>query len=102
MLLALVFLCWLALRSLNRQSGAAREYPYIKSGMLLTKGEKVFYDSLLVSLPPSCVIAIKVRLGDLISVKKGLSKKEALIARSKIQQKHIDFVLCRRDSMEVV
>lgn len=93
---------WFFIGVFGRQSNRPREYPYVKAGALLTKAEKLFYEALVIALPPGCVIAIKVRFGDIVNVKKGLDKKGALIARSKIQQKHIDFVLCRRDSMTVV
>lgn len=98
----LLILGWFVIGVFSRQTKSPKDYPYIKAGPLLTHAEKIFYETLVLSLPPGCVIALKVRLGDLINVKKGLDKKSALIARSKIQQKHIDFVLCRRDSMAVV
>lgn len=100
--LAVLVIGWFFIGVFGRQTNKPREYPYVKAGALLTKAEKIFYEALVIALPPGCVIAIKVRFGDIVNVKKGLDKKGALIARSKIQQKHIDFVLCRRESMAVV
>lgn len=99
---AVLVIGWFFIGVFGRKDNKPREYPYIKAGALLTKAEKLFYEALVTALPPGCVIAIKVRFGDIVNVRKGLDKKGALIARSKIQQKHIDFVLCRRETMAVV
>jgi very-short-patch-repair endonuclease len=43
----------------------------------------------------------KVRLGDLVKPAKGLSQSRRTSIRNRLQQKHIDFVLCRPDTLAV-
>lgn len=44
----------------------------------------------------------KVRLGDLVKPVKGLSKSQWQTAHNKINQKHVDFVICTAADMAVV
>lgn len=76
-------------------------YPYVAAGPLLTAAEKNFYDSLKKVIPVGYVVSFKVRMGDVLSAKKGLDKKTGMIMRAKIQQKHFDFVLCEESTMKV-
>lgn len=46
------------------------------------------------------MVCPKIRLGDLLTVKKGTEKRQSYY--NKIQSKHIDFVLCDAQTMAVV
>ena len=76
--------------------------PYEKVGPLLTQAELNFYQVLKQVVPKGYFVAPKVRIGDVLTVKRGLDRKKALISRSKIQQKHFDFVICQEPEMQPV
>ena len=82
-------------------SARSSSYPYEAAGPLLTAAERFFYSTLEQVIPSGYVVTFKVRIGDVLKVRKGLEKKQALIMRGKIQQKHFDFVVCRKDDMSV-
>jgi len=46
-------------------------------------------------------ILSKIRMADLIDIKKGLSRKEYAIAFSKIKSKHIDFILADPSNLAI-
>lgn len=78
------------------------EYPYERAGPLLTPAEHNFYKVLGKALPSGYIVTFKVRIGDVLKVRKGIDKKRAFVMRGKVQQKHFDFVICRLDDMRVV
>lgn len=72
-------------------------YPYEKKKYLLTLAEKNFYSVLSLALKDTnYYICPKVRLADIISVGKTESRQAHF---NKIKSKHIDFLLCDKDSM---
>lgn len=78
------------------------ELPYQKK-LLLTKNEWVFYKK----LKPICDemglhIISKVRLADLVEVKKEKAGKEYIKYFNQINKKHIDFVLCKPENLQIV
>lgn len=82
-------------------SGRSDDYPYERAGPLLTPAEHNFYSVLERVVPSGYLVTFKVRIGDVLKVRKGLDKKRAFAIRSKVQQKHFDFVICRKDDMNV-
>lgn len=60
----------------------------------LSDGEREFFQVLLQSAHPASHISCKVRLADLLTF-----PGDALRARNTINQKHVDFVVCDRESM---
>lgn len=78
------------------------EYPYVRS-LLLTKNEWRFYKNIKpIADKYSLHIIAKVRLNDLISVKKGLTGSKYYKALNKIISKHIDFVITRPENLAVL
>ena len=75
---------------------------YEPAGPLLTAAENNFYLVLEELVPSDYVLTFKVRIGDVLKVRKGLDKREELKLRSKVQQKHFDFVVCRKKDKKVV
>lgn len=76
--------------------------PYIKK-YLLTKNEWIFYKK----IKPICDkykfhIIAKVRLADIVEVKKGLDNKERQKYFNKIKNKHIDFVICNPENLAII
>lgn len=86
----------------NGVAEASDEYPYIKP-YLLTKNEWAFYKSLKpITDKYNLHILAKVRLADLISVKKGLNNSARNKAFAKIKSKHVDFVLANPENLAVL
>lgn len=79
-----------------------KELPYEAQRFLFTPAELSFYGVLLSAVSDRYAVFGKVRMGDVLKVLPRLGTKNAMIARSKIQQKHLDFVLCKKDTLEVV
>ncbi len=76
--------------------------PYTKK-YLLTKNEWAFYKK----IKPICDknnihIISKVRLADIIEVKKGLDNQERQKYFNKIINKHIDFILCNPENLAIL
>jgi hypothetical protein len=71
--------------------------PFKKKDWLLTKGEKVFYDALLQAVGSQVHICPKVRLADLVWIPKCNDDRCSWL--NKVDRMHIDFVLCRADSL---
>lgn len=86
----------------QEDSKTDEKMPYTKK-LLLTKNEWAFYKK----IKPICDennlhIISKVRLADLVEVKKELEYKEKQKYFNKIKNKHIDFVICNPDNLAVI
>lgn len=76
--------------------------PYRARPSLLTPAELKFHEALRPLVTPHWHLFSKVRMEDILEVKPGLEKKEAYGYRSRIKSRHIDFVLCDMESLEVL
>jgi hypothetical protein len=74
-------------------------YSSIKS--LLTPAELSFYKVLLEVVPSSYSVMMKVRVGDVLRVSKGVTSKRGFTLRAKINQKHFDYVLIKKSSSDI-
>jgi hypothetical protein len=74
--------------------------PYSKRNFFFSAAERSFYEVLKRLIPPDHTVFAKVRLADLVYVKKGAGSWQSHFNR--IGRKHIDFVLCNRDLAPVV
>lgn len=79
-----------------------KEYPYRKK-LLLTKNEWYFYKK----LKPICDkynlhILSKIRFADLVEVESNIDKNDKIRYFNKISRKHIDFVLCKPENLQVI
>lgn len=77
-------------------------YPYISCGSILTPTELAFFKALVPVINEQWHIFTKVRLEDIINVKPGLERKVAYGFRGRIKSRHIDFVLCDKDTLEIL
>ena len=85
------------------KSGKSKEavsYPYVPAESLFTKHEQAFLRVLEQAAGDYRVFG-KVRVADVVEVRKGLSKSEWQRAFNRISQKHIDFVLCYPQNLSV-
>jgi hypothetical protein len=79
---------------------AAPTLPYRKAEYLLSKAERSFFEVLLGAIGPDLLVFPKVRMLDLVYLPKGTENAQS--HRNKVQSKHLDFVLCRRDTVSPV
>jgi len=75
------------------------EHPYGKRDAFLSPAEVSFFHVLQSILPPEYHLVAKVRIFDLLFVRQP-HKNQA--ARNRIDRKHVDFVICRADTMDPV
>lgn len=78
-------------------SASQAPLPYTRKDYLLTPGEAAFFRQLLVALQGRFLPAVKVRVADLISVRKGTENWQSHFNR--ISSKHVDFVLLEPQSL---
>ena len=86
----------------NENIEEIKEYPY-KKKLLLSKNEWYFYKK----LKPICDkynlhILSKIRLADLVEVKETVEPKDRTKYFNKISKKHIDYVLCKPDNLQII
>lgn len=88
-----------AVYCLARFSGNEVLPAFEKRGPLVTGAELRFYKALQSAVGGSWSVFAMVRLADLVRVRKGIAAEQSW--RNKTFGKHIDFVLCDNDSLEV-
>lgn len=74
--------------------------PYRRNQFFLTDSEKSFFGVLKSVVPDHLLIALKPRLGDVLYVPRGTKGKRSHANR--INQKHLDFLLCDARSLNPV
>ena len=90
--IALVF--WVA-----RHSGNDVLSAFEKRGSLVTGAELRFYKALQAAVGGSWSIFAMVRLADVVKVRRGIAGEQSW--RNRSFGKHVDFVLCDNDSLDV-
>ena len=74
---------------------------YSIKGPLFTAAERSFLGVLDLAVPGDYLVFGKVRIADILTPKKGMDRKNWQIAFNKISAKHFDYVLCKKDTLEV-
>lgn len=69
---------------------------------LLSPAERSFYGVLDQSLSDHFEIFTKIRTSDIFTPKSTLNRNEYAIAWNKIKAKHIDFILCDKETLSVI
>ncbi|MEO8287911.1 MAG: DUF2726 domain-containing protein [Chloroflexota bacterium] len=97
--IALLILVGLASAVLNNRSHTEQSstYPYQRRDYLLSKAERSFYEVLYRAVGPDFHVFPKVRLADVVQVKRGTEKWQSHFNR--INSKHVDFLLCSTDTL---
>jgi len=91
----------LALLFLQKKKGREEILPYKKQEFLLTPAEKEFFVVLLEAVSDSYLVFAKVRLSDIVSVPK-MENKQYYHFFNKIQSKHVDFLLCDKETTKPI
>lgn len=76
--------------------------PYVKGDALFSNAEKHFLASLEKALKNEHRIFGKVRVADIVNTKQISNRSKWQVAFNKIAMKHFDFVLCDRNSLDVL
>lgn len=82
--------------------GAEKGYAYQTKGPLFTPAERSFLGILDSAVSNDYRIFGKVRVADVISPKKGMSRKNWQTAFNKISAKHFDYALCCKNTLKVI
>ena len=69
---------------------------------LFSPAERSFLGVLDQALDENYIVFGKVRLGDIIQPKRGLSRSNFYSALNRINKKHVDFVVCRKKDFKIV
>lgn len=78
----------------------SRQEPYNRITSIFTPAEQRFYKTLKAAVEGKAIIFAKVRIADLVRVKRAFGKRTFWRHFSRISQKHIDFVLVDPDTYE--
>jgi len=85
---------------LRMYSIGQKRLPYVPRERLVTKTELRFYKSLHKAVLDDWQIFAMVRIADILRVEKGVKNRRGWL--NKILAKHIDFVLCDPNTLEIV
>jgi len=85
------------IRQSRRTVTGVESFPYEKAGSLLTAAERSFYGVLCQGLDSRYQIFAKIRLSDLVEVRWGSQGAQG--HKNRINQKHVDFVLCTANDL---
>lgn len=101
-LLVLVGIVLLVVWALASSRGKHRDVlPYEKTSALFSSAERSFLGVLEQALDAQHRVMGKVRLADVISVRKGLEGSARQAAFNGIQSKHLDFVVCDTKDLSI-
>lgn len=103
-ILVVAFAAFLLLAVLSAlvSRGGTRDFPYTAADALLTPAERSFFGVLLQALTPEYHLLAKVRLADVIEVRRGLGGKRRYSAFNRISAKHVDFVACDPQTFRII
>jgi hypothetical protein len=99
MLIVLAALVIIVLLAAWKVIGGRKGGAYYLRPALFTAAERSFLGVLEQVLPPGVRVFGKVRLADVFGVKRGLNPSDRQGARNRIDRKHVDFLLVRRDGL---
>ena len=78
------------------------KHSYSLNPKLLSPAERSFYGVLILAVPDSMSVFIKIRVADILKPTKGQNRSNWQRAFNRISSKHFDFVLCRKDDLSIV
>ena len=82
----------------GRRSGPEATPPYRRKANFVTPTERAFYHALRSAVGPDVTVLVQVRLLDLLYLPGRTRGRRAWLSRA--AQKHIDFVLCHRSTLQ--
>jgi very-short-patch-repair endonuclease len=82
--------------------GSSREFPYERTDKLFSAAERSFLGVLDQTFGNQYRILGKVRLGDIVQPRRGISKSARASAWNRISGKHVDFAVCDPRTLQVI
>lgn len=103
-IVAIAFLLLVAIAAKLKRSGAGSPdtLPYTLKKALFSPAERSFLGVLEQAIGKHYQIFGKVRLADVIETKRGLSASDRQTAFNRINAKHFDFLLCKKEDLTIV
>lgn len=101
LLILVVLVALMAIANALLVKKGAASLPYEAQDALFTPAELAFLHVLQQAVRDEYRIFGKVRLADVVKVKRGLDRSRYQSAFNRIQSKHLDFVVCRADDLSV-
>lgn len=98
LIIALVAIFFLRLLTLLIKPSRDDSYNYRKQKVLFTAAERSFLGILDQAVGDQYRILGKVRIADVLTPEKGMTRKHWQIAFNKISSKHFDYVLCDKQT----
>jgi len=77
-------------------------FPFDSKATVFTPAEKNFQNLVEKALGDEYRVLNRVKLSDILTIRKGVSTKAGQTAFSNANNKYLDFVICQRDSMKLV
>ncbi len=101
--LMIVFVLVVVIVKLSQKQGALpTDYPYRKIEALFSPAERSFLGVLNQVVGDNAQIFGKVRVADVITPNKGISRSDWQKSFNKISGKHFDFLLCNKNDLSVL
>lgn len=101
--IVILVVAMLILVALRQEAPAASNgHPYQMEKALFTPAERSFFGVLSQVVGDRAQVLGKVRVADVITPKKGLSRSDWQKAFNKISAKHFDFLICNKDDLSVL
>ncbi len=97
----IIFFIILKIKSANEQSGEG-DLPYKYKGPLFTPAERSFLGVLKLATKDRVEVFGKVRVADVITPENNLDRSLWQKLFNKISRKHFDFVLCSKETLDVI
>ncbi len=91
----------LSLNLLNKKKSPPKD-KYLKNSNFFSIAEKKFFDILNETIKDKFLIFPKVRVADLLFVKKDLNGEKNFGSFNKIKAKHVDYVVVRKEDCRII
>jgi len=86
----------------NRLTSNNYPFPFERKSAVFTQAEKNFQHLLETAIGAKYRVVNRVQLTDIVTLRKGLSKKASLTALTQAKNKYLDFVICDRTTMQLL
>lgn len=101
-IVAIVVLALFVVKTKAQRKSDDSGYPYLKQKALFTPAERSFLGILTQAVGNEVQIFGKVRVADILTPKKGMSRSDWQRAFNKISAKHFDFILCNKQDLSII
>ena len=86
----------------SRLNDTSFPFPFDSKSAVFTPAEKNFQNLVEQAVGSKYRVINRVKLADIVTIRKGVSNRASQTAISNAQNKYLDFVICKRDSMKLL